>query len=379
MKRVLFVFDTLNTGGAEKSILEIVSRFRKYHPIVCHLYPGSELKQLFENAGIEVISLQTPGHYNFLTALRSFEQVVSSVKPQIVHSTLFRADIVSRLAKIRNHLPLISSLVNNSYHATRFRNASLTLYLKLRGIQLLDALTAKNVDIFVSNSEAIRTENSKKLAIPLNKIRVIYRGRASKDFGILPEIDQQDLKRNLSLLSGPILLNVSRLLDRKGQLDLIRAFKDIVSEYPGAFLIIAGEGPFRARLETEIKKLNLTDKVHLLGNRRDIPALLKISDAFVFPSYYEGLPGALIEAMFAQIPIVASDIPENLECVDRDSAYLYPVGHIEALVTAVKMCISQPEKSAAQAKLGLTAANEKFRIEEIAMRYEMLYDEVLSS
>ena len=89
MSTILFVIDTLETGGAEKSILDVASRFKRYTPVVCHIYRGDGLKPDYERAGIRVIALDVAGHYNFNTAVMRLHKVVQSVRPAIIHSTLF--------------------------------------------------------------------------------------------------------------------------------------------------------------------------------------------------------------------------------------------------------------------------------------------------
>lgn len=376
-KKVLFVIDTLNTGGAEKSILEIASRFGEYEAVVCHIYPGDTLRGLYERAGIQVVSLEVPGHYNFVLALKKLQKVVCDLNPVIIHSTLFRSDIITRTLKGMNGIPLVNSLVNNSYHESRFVNVGVYMKLKLMTVRLIDALTAVKVDLFISNSEAIRLTNSKKLKINPSRIVVIYRGRNPRDFDDIESSDTIRLRRELGLENRPTLLNVSRLLDRKGQLDLVKAIKNVSLKIPRLKVLVAGDGPFRATLVKAITDLQLEENIELLGTRHDIPQLLKAADAFVFPSYYEGLPGALIEAMMAATPIIASSIPENLECVDSESAFLFAPGNILDLEARICQCLVDRDLSSDYAKKAYRIAKEKFNIESISRSYELAYDQLL--
>ncbi|SHG57535.1 Glycosyltransferase involved in cell wall bisynthesis [Chryseolinea serpens] len=376
MKKVLFVIDTLEMGGAEKSILEIASRFKNYTPVVCHIYPGDALKGAYLQQGIEVIGLDVPGHYNFGEAARRLQSTILSVQPAIVHSTLFRSDIVARRLRKKNGLPLINSLVNNTYHSSRFKTASMLMKMKLRVLQVLDAFTARKADLFFSNSEAIRQSNARSLVIPLDKIKVIYRGRDIEDFSNVPP----EAVATLRNVWGPhrrILLNVSRLLERKGQMDLILAFKQVHNQFPDVTLLIAGEGPFRKVLEAKIRAAGLTDSVQLLGTRNDVPALLKLAKAFVFPSHYEGLPGALIEAMMSHTPIVASGIPENLECVQEGEAFIFRPGDVNDLAKSILAALGVHGAAAQRAENAYAVARQKFDITSIAAQYEAAYDNLL--
>mgnify|MGYP002787218639 CR=1 FL=1 len=376
MDKILFIIDTLQTGGAEKSLLEITSRFKKYKPVFIQLYNGSELKPLFEENGIEVIQLNLKPSYNFRSVAKLLIPIVKKIAPLIIHTTLFRSDLVGRALKRYIDVPLINSLVNNSYSRHRYKSLGLVDKMKLFAIQQWDRMTVKNVNLFVSNSESIKITNGAALGIPLDKIKVIYRGRDRNKYQMTDEIRKQ-IRESLGLVNEKIFLNVSRLLDRKGQIDLIRAFAKFVPHCSNARLWIAGEGQLRIRLENEIRENRLEGKVILLGNRKDVPNLLASADYFVFPSHYEGLPGALVEAMMARIPIIASAIPENLECIDASMALLYPRGEVEALASCLHEAVTAnwTEKK----ELAYQKAVNVFDINMVAMRYEEAYGGLLDS
>lgn len=137
---------------------------------------------------------------------------------------------------------------------------------------------------------------------------------------------------------------------------------------------MAGEGSYRPVLEQEIKNLNLEHAVKLLGNRSDVPVLLKLTDYFIFPSHYEGLPGALIEAMFSKTPILASSIPENLECVNEETTLLFPAGNVEAMTGQMINALQTKDWEVRTEK---AYALQHFEISSIAAQYEAEYDLLL--
>lgn len=376
MRKICFLIDSLETGGAEKSLLEIASRFQKYTPVFIQLFPGDSLKEKFLEKNIQVMSLNLTPSYNFKEISKFIKPIILKIDPVIIHSTLFRSDMVARHLKKEFNIPLINSLVNNSYSKQRYVQADLLSKLKLYIIQKWDGITAKNVDLFISNSEAIKGTNSKALGIPSKYIKVIYRGRSKVQYQQLDSKDRKALRENFLGRNKKIFLNVSRLLDRKGQIDLLKAFKKLNFEFPETILLIAGEGPHRQILEKKINDLQLNSSVQLLGNRDDVPALLQMADFFVFPSYYEGLPGALIEAMFAKIPIIASEIPENMECINSNNALLFSVGQIDQLLRWMKDALNITDWSLKIEDAYLFAL-ENFEIEKVSALYETTYDELL--
>ena len=113
----------------------------------------------------------------------------------------------------------------------------------------------------------------------------------------------------------------------------------------------------------------------MLGQRNDVPELLSKSSYFIFPSYYEGLPGALVEAMFSKTPIIASKIPENLECVNKETSLIFEPGNIQDLVSKMDKAksIDWDEKL----ELAYSKALNDFSINKIVEEYELTYDQLL--
>ncbi|MEZ4086973.1 MAG: glycosyltransferase, partial [Candidatus Gracilibacteria bacterium] len=105
-----------------------------------------------------------------------------------------------------------------------------------------------------------------------------------------------------------IILTIAELHPRKGLNYLIEAFKTIQEQKPKTKLVIVGKGPQKAKLEKLIKKLELSDSVVLAGHQDDIPQILKSANLFVLPSVKEAFGLVLLEAMAAQLPIIATEV-----------------------------------------------------------------------
>lgn len=378
MKKILYILDTFETGGAEKSLLDIAVQNKAVESVFVTLYKGNQLAEAAQQAGIKVISLNRPEKYAFGKIVQQLKPIIQSEKPDLIHATLFRADIVSRKVKRYFKIPLVSSLVNNSYIDERYQKLSLLGKLKLYYIQRYDALTAKKVDCFISNSQTIKESNAKALGLPLEKIKVIFRGRDLSKFLSLSQEQLLQTKHELNIQENQVtLLNVSRLLDRKGQLDLLQAMKNIVTSHPNVKLYIAGEGFYRSVLENYIQENNLQLHVELLGNRNDVPYLLQLADVFVFPTHYEGLPGALIEAMMSEKTIVCSDISENQECVSPQEAVFFKKGDVSNLAVILNEVISRPDQFSTLGKAARIAAMEKFSLAKVVDQYNTLYASII--
>lgn len=377
--KILFIIDTLQGSGAERSIVEISLKLKRFTPVFVSVYKGSMLSSYLEEEGVKVYSLNIEQKYGFSEAVELLKPIYKNEKPDIVHSTLYKSDMVARKMKsLFPEIPLVGSFVNNSYMPGRYKNQSLLMKLKLKYFYEMDKYTARKVDFFISNSATIAKSEGGALGVPPGKIKVIFRGRDPKKFEKVLDSEVLNLKQDLNINNKLVLLNVSRLITRKAQKDILLALPKVLQEFPDLVLLFAGHGDQENSLKEEVRKLNLQNNVLFLGRRKDVPSLLAAADVFVYPSYAEGLPGALIEAMFAESLIVASDIGENLECVDEKSALIFSKGDVQQL--SEKIILALKNKDGLTKIFGSkarTQAIQKFEIGNIAEQYEEVYKELI--
>jgi glycosyltransferase involved in cell wall biosynthesis len=369
MKVVLYVIDTLEVGGAERSTLEIASRLTQWTPVICQLYKGSTLLADYRFAPQHLVNFELDGPYQFRTAFKKMMALLKKVKPDLVVATLLRSELVTRYCCKRLGIPVVGTFVNDTYSPLELQQVSTNLRLKIRFFQVLNALTARWCISFISNANAIKHSNAKALRLPLDKIVVIPRGR------LVPANMPALHSRNNGITT---IVNVGRLIRRKGQLELLTAFKKLNARFPDTRLIIAGEGPFRKELEAFIHQENLSGKVDLRGTVRQIEELYRQSDLAVFASHYEGFSGALLEAVLAGVPVVASDIEMNREVIPENAALFYPVMDSEALYKCLLHAVINSEENALRAKNAFMHAANHFDINAIAKRHEAHYNLLIS-
>jgi glycosyltransferase involved in cell wall biosynthesis len=149
-----------------------------------------------------------------------------------------------------------------------------------------------------------------------DKVVTIYNGIDVKAFMHL-DLSREEAQTRLDLPGRDAFVygTVGRLAETKGQEILLKAFARVCEKYPKSRLIITGKGRLESNLRALSAQLNIHERVVFLGYRTDIPEVLMALDVFVLPSIAEGLPGALIEAMVAGIPVIASrvgGVPEIL-------------------------------------------------------------------
>ncbi|OHB59877.1 MAG: hypothetical protein A2173_11995 [Planctomycetes bacterium RBG_13_44_8b] len=129
-----------------------------------------------------------------------------------------------------------------------------------------------------------------------------------------------------------LIINVGRFLPQKAHEVLIKSAAMMLKQQPGFHFLLVGIGPLLEEMQTKVAQLRISQNVHFLGLRDDVPRLLKASDCFVLSSHFEGLPGVVLEAMAAELPIVATDLPGVREIAEHTNLIkIVPVQNSEAI------------------------------------------------
>ena len=170
---------------------------------------------------------------------------------------------------------------------------------------------------------------------------------------------------------------VGRLAPQKGHRYLIDAMPSVLSEHPGARLLMVGDGHLVRSLRERAEPLG--DGVAFLGLRHDVPALLALSDVFVFPSLWEGVGLSLREAMIVGRPVVATNIPAHREYViDGETGILVRAADPSALAEAILRVVGDPDEARAMGKRA-AESTAGFDIRVTTRELEVVYEEVLGS
>jgi glycosyltransferase involved in cell wall biosynthesis len=320
--RVLYVIDSLAGGGAEQSLIDIVAELERCHvhlQVVTLLPDDGLLTADLVARGADHQSLAGMGRLRQLLWLR---QQVCSGTHELVHSTLLRADILSRLACLGNTVTLVTTLPNDSY-GREHREGSKYGSLAVRLVQILEIATAWRVDSFHAVSLTIADTMAKRLKIKRSKIDVIWRGRDALRLGRRSP-ERASLTRERLGLSpqAPAVLCVGRQDFQKGLDVAIRAHALVRQTHPTAVLLLVGRPGNATKQLHALLDSELGAGVIELGHRSDVPDLMCASDVLCFPSRWEGLGGTLIEAMALELPIVASRIAPITETVGHGVARL---------------------------------------------------------
>jgi glycosyltransferase involved in cell wall biosynthesis len=173
----------------------------------------------------------------------------------------------------------------------------------------------------------------------------------------------------------PHVAYVGRLRKVKGVYELIEAWATVVKAHP-AKLLVAGDGPEREVLEARVRELGIEGSIEFLGVISDVPAVLRRSCLYVQPSYQEGMPNSVLEAMAAGLPIVATRISGNVDLVDdQDNGLLVPAGDAPALAQAMLTLLGEPPLAQRMGARSRERVVQQYGVDAVLAQLLTCYDE----
>jgi glycosyltransferase involved in cell wall biosynthesis len=361
--RVAYVIGHLKVGGAQKHIYEVLRRLdrSRFTPRVYCLKRRGSIVQSLERLGVRVTdleigdSLSTP---KSLFRLFEFAQHLRRERVSLLHCYLPRASFFGAIAGRIAGVPAV--LVSKR---------SLDRQDSLKQVFLCRVADAW-ADLVLANSQAVLRHAVEVGRCRPDKLRLLVNG-----------IDIERY-RNASVnglnCQVPLVGTVLRLEHIKGPAVFIEAAKRIVDEMPETRFMIIGDGSMRANLERLGGSLGVADRVQFLGERDDVDVILPSFSIFILPSLVEGMSMALLEAMAAARPIVATAVGGNLDLIrDGDNGLLVPPGDPEQMaLTAVKL-LKNPQWAKRLGQTARTMVLTHHSANGMVRRLEEIYKELL--
>ncbi len=358
---ILHVITDTGVGGAEARLalfLEHRNRERADHEVVTLKSPGKLASRISET-GVRVSSLEMHSAVDFASAARRFAQIVEERRPSVVQSYLFHANTLARpIARLRS-VPLVVS----GYASTDPRMSP--------GRRVADVVTARFAHLHFANSRAVAEAVMRRIGVSQKKMRVVYPGRPDPLAGA--DIEKVVEKRRLR--TPPLVLAVGRLHEAKGHRVLIEALQGVRGDWEA---VIVGDGPLRSPLEKLASELGVADRVRFVGEIEDPSPFYSEASLFALPSLWEGMPGALIEAMLWRLPVVASSVGGVPEAIrHRESGLLFSPEDVDTLATLIEYLLEDREYAERLAGCARDRALEAFRIETMVENWESMYLDAL--
>lgn len=361
--RVLLLITLAETGGAQRYVASLLPALAQEFDVVVAAHGDGFLGEASRSAGVRYVPLRhvrrplDPLHD--LLSLVELYRLFRRERPVVVHANSSKAGILGRLAAVAARVPVRLFTV----HGWAFKaHAGIAAKAYLWADRLMSPLTTMTICV----AESERRAGLRARTCRAGRTVVIHNG-----------VDLAQLRRLPGAAGMPVtLLSVGRLRPPKDFTTLVRA---VAALDPGsARLRIAGDGPDRTALATEVARLDLGGVVELLGQRGDVDELLAGADVFVLSSDSEGLPMSVLEAMAAGLPVVASAVGGVPELVrDGETGALVPPRDSAALAGAIRRLVVDPALRDRLGEAGRRRVEREFSLDRCRREHLEIYRDAL--
>jgi glycosyltransferase involved in cell wall biosynthesis len=341
--KVLHLLTTMPVGGAEDLVAAIVRGLdpERFVAAAATLGPAGPVGQELRRQGYEVVSLgldikRTPAGL----VVGAVRELLKAQRPDILHTHLYHPNLYGRLGALGLGLSGVVAAVHNSYPRVKFHR------------RLWNFLLAWVTDEVLVGSVQVWQDVRRYDGVPASRLMLM-------PYGIpLAELDtplsREEARERVGVSGSSLVLGaVGRLEEQKGHTYLLAALPELKREIPELTVLLVGEGRRQEDLRRQVEDLGLQSTVRFLGTRRDLPEIFRALDILVQPSLWEGLPLALLKAMGAGLPVVATRVSGSREVIeDGVNGHLVAPGDPEALARVILDLARQPE---ARRRLGAAA------------------------
>lgn len=360
--KVLHIINSLHVGGAEKLLADSLSMYKGFGIYVDILILSDE-----NTPFLKKLKLNFEGKIFFSTIKNIYSPLqIFQIKRYLSHYDIIHSHLFPTLywLSIAKSFSKTKVKIVFTEHSTNNRR------LKSKFFQHLDKIIYRTYHKIIAITPQVKEVLIRKLNIPEDKIEIIYNGIEIKKYEGATSYDKSiffDGNNNI------FLIQVSRFQIEKDQKTLIKAMALLPEQYK---LLLVGDGEFKVDCEKLANALELTDRILFLGERMDIPELLKTSDIVVLSSHWEGFGLAIIEGMAAGLPAIASNV-EGLREIVEHYGFLFEAGNPKSLAEKINL-LSEKQVYKETAEKCINRAKE-FHIHEMIKRNIELYNKLLKN
>ena len=369
--KILYVIDGLDTGGAEKLLVNTLRNLDRkiFSPSVFLKCSNAIYKNEFKILKIPLFELHSSKFFDLSAIIKIFKYIKIE-KIDIVHTQMFGSDIIGRIASKLANVDLLISTYLNVY---ALKN---NIDLKTRIKTGLDKITAKYFcDKLIAVSKDVQNFHVKSLKLNINKFHVLVPGINLNEFDSNKYFNPEKIKMEMGIdLASYIIIVVGVLSEQKGHKYLIKASSKILKKYPKTHFLILGPGPLKDNLEKLAREEGVFNQYTFTGYTEKLVELLYISDLFISCSLWEGLPQVVIEAMSMRKPVIATKVgglPELIQ--DKKNGILIPPKDIPSIINAVIEIRENEELQEKISFMGRKTIESRYDIKVMVNELQKLY------
>ncbi len=362
--KVAFCITDLDPGGAERALVRLVTKLDRseWDPHVFCLADYGSLVDDLALANVPVTCLGVRRKTQFGVVYRLC-RILRNLRPQILQTYLYHANIVGRVAGTLARVPTIVSGIRVAEKRSRWP-------------LFVDRATNWMVDENVCVSDAVRDYAVNESGLSQEKTTVIPNGIEASLF---ENANPADLAPFGIPPNNRTILFVGRLDSQKAPLDLLNAVPELLDSYDDLHILFVGTGPLEADINNWIADRQLESRIHLAGWQADVAGLMKSTYCLALPSLWEGMPNVVLEAMAAGLPVVATTVEGIGELLShQETGMVVPVGSQQKMGAALRWLLDHPEDSLSMASSAQELIHNRFTSQQIADSYTQLYRELLS-
>ncbi len=377
--KIVHLITRLIVGGAqENTLLSCEGLHQRGHEVILitgpSLGPEGSLEARAAAGGYRVVHLpsmvRNPHPIDDFSAYRSLKKLFSELKPDVVHTHSSKAGIIGRAAAAR----VGAGLIVHTIHGLAFHPYQAAPINRLW--IALERYAARRCDYIVCVADAMTRQ---ALAAGIGEARqysTIYSGMDVEPF-LHPPRDRAAVRHALGIPQDRIVVGtLARLQPLKGHDDILKIAGQLIAGNPQLHFLWIGDGVFRPRFEQAIAAAGLTPHFTFTGliSPADVPGLLPAMDILAHPSYREGLPRALPQALLAGVAVIAYDCDGAAEvCRNRQTGLLVRPGDVNALAEAVAALAGDAALRAALANKGRELCRRQFDAQLMVDKLDELY------
>lgn len=354
--KITHLISSLSRGGRERQLATLISNTNQHKYLTKIIYFNKKANSYIDEYRLQDTAIQIKQKGKFKRFIE-LHKVLKSEKPDIVYTWGNGESVSILLLKPFHSFKFINGSIRHGIRSKSFSHYFRTLILHL----------SPNI---VANSRAGLKANN------LRKGHVIYNGIEDKFFEPLP--NRATHRKNLVVISEktPILISVANLVPYKDYFSILEALRLLKEKGLKFYYLILGEGPMRKEIESRISRYDLKENIRILGNLENVADYLKVSDIFIHSSKGEGCSNAILEAMAAGLPIVATNTGGTPEIVEKSFGFLFDYKNSNQLYDHLLWFLYNPSERKQMGAIAKNICVKRFSTEIMLSNYERIIQTV---